>query len=511
MIKKINTIKSGTALVYALVIMSATSVILISLMQYIVSQIKFGYNRVEKEEALQIAEAGMYYYRWYLAHETSGKTAQQIQTFWDGTPLGTDLGNAYQADYESRGTYEISVTKPSAGSTSVLVESTGWTNKEPGIKRTVRVRFRRPSWSEYIFLSNSFMNFGDQAEVFGKVHSNGGIRFDGLAHNVISSLLARFDDTTYGGNRQEFGVHTTVNPADGAAPAYPWPAGTVPNRPDIFEAGREFPVPEVSFNGVVTDLANMKSQAQAGHGNYFNGAGEGRRIILKTDGTFDACTAVDQNDNTHAIQGYNGIISDASGSYSGTNGNVCTTNHCCSGSACPLIQNSRPSRGRCVSASSYSIVDNGVIFVENNAWVEGSVSNKKVTVVAAKLSGGGSDADIYIGISNNDIRLASYDCNNILGLVAQRDVTVLNDCPTNFIIDAALLAQTGRVGIVGGMAGKQSLTFNGAIASYLQPFFQNGGSGFSDRTYNFNNNLLYCPPPYFPTGTEYSIDLWEEL
>jgi hypothetical protein len=28
---------------------------------------------------------------------------------------------------------------------------------------------------------------------------------------------------------------------------------------------------------------------------------------------------------------------------------------------------------------------------------------------------------------------------------------------------------------------------------------------------NFDNNLLYYPPPYFPTGTEYSIDLWDEL
>jgi len=134
-----------------------------------------------------------------------------------------------------------------------------------------------------------------------------------------------------------------------------------------------------------------------------------------------------------------------------------------------------------------------------------------MTIAAANLSGGGDPADVYIGISNSNLRYASYDCNNMLGVIAQRDVRVLNDCPTNFIVDAALLAQTGLVGIVGGMAGKQSLTFNGAIASYLQPYFQNGNSGFADRTYNFNNNLLYCPPPYFPTGTEYSIDLWDEL
>ncbi|EKD46438.1 MAG: hypothetical protein ACD_67C00237G0005 [uncultured bacterium] len=127
------------------------------------------------------------------------------------------------------------------------------------------------------------------------------------------------------------------------------------------------------------------------------------------------------------------------------------------------------------------------------------------------MSGGGNQADIYIGISDNDLRFSAYDCSNMLGLVAQKDIRVLNDCPNDFTVDAALLAQTGLVGIVGGMGGKNSLTFNGAISSYLQTYFMNGNSGFADRTYNFNNNLLYCPPPYFPTGTEYAIDLWDEL
>jgi hypothetical protein len=152
-----------------------------------------------------------------------------------------------------------------------------------------------------------------------------------------------------------------------------------------------------------------------------------------------------------------------------------------------------------------------VIFVENNVWVEGDVNNKKLTIVGADLSGSGNQADIYIGISDRSLRFAAYDCNNMLGLVAQRDVRVLNDCPDDFTVDAALLAQTGLVGIVNGMGGKYALTFNGAISSYLQPYFQSGGSGFADRLYNFNNNLLYCPPPYFPTGTEYAIDLWDEL
>lgn len=473
--------KRGSTLAYVLVIMTVVTIILVSMLGYITSQIKFSINRVEKEKAFQIAEAGIYYYRWYLAHETSGKTALEINSFLEtGGPMGFTPDSV---EYYGMGEYQLVIEPPIAGSTIINVESTGWSNKVPDMKRTVKVRFRRPSWSEYSFLSNSFMNFGDQSEVYGKVHSNNGIRFDGLAHNTVSSLIPSFYDPTYGGSKKQFGVHTTVNPADPDAPAYPWPSGTVPERPDIFMGGREFPVSEVSFTGVTTDFANMKNQAQSGQGKYFDSTGLGRRIILKSDGTFDVCTVNTANANLHTISRY------LRNSGSGT----CTS---CSG----------------LCLSNYPIPPGGMIFVENNVWVEGVINNQRVSIIAANLSGGGDKRDIYIGISNNNLQYVAYNCSNMLGLIAQRDVRVLNECPTDFIVDAALLAQEGTVGINdNGFSGKDSLTFNGAIASYLQPYFQHGNSGFALRLYNYDNNLLYCPPPYFPTGTEYAIDLWEEL
>lgn len=482
--------KKGSALVYALVIMTVVMILLVSLLGYISAQLKFSFNRVEKEKAFQIAEAGVYYYRWYLAHETSGKTAIEINNFLQtGGPMGFSPA---QADYEHIGAYQLTITPPTPGSTMITIQSVGWSYRVPTMKRTVSVRFRRPSWSEYTFLSNSFMNFGNEAEVFGKVHSNGGIRFDGVAHNTVSALPVKFNDPSHGGCK-EFGVHTHRGTDDPCAPFsnLPWPDNTVPNRPDVFMGGREFPVPEVSFSGITTDLSNMKTQAQAGNGRYFNDNANGdrdvdlgRHIILKSNGTYDICTVVKAN-SPHDIANAKG--------YQKNSGSG-TCNSC---------------GGECLS--NYSIIDDGVIFVENNVWVEGTVNNKKLTIVAANLSGGGDAKDIYIGISNSNLRYASYNCDNMLGLVAQQDILVLNECPSDFTVDAALLAQTGLVGIVSGMGGKYSLTFNGAIASYLQSYFQNGNSGFADRTYNFDNNLLYCPPPYFPTGTEYAIDLWEEL
>lgn len=474
--KRCGKRKSGSALVYALVMMTAVMIILVSMLGYISAQLKFSFNRVERERSFQTAEAGVYYYRWYLAHETSGKTAEELAAFWQ-EPGTLGVVSPYEADYEGIGKYKVEVTAPSSGSTIVIVKSTGWTYKSPEVKRTVEVRFRRPSWSEYIILSNDFLNFGSGSIVYGRVHSNTGIRFDGTAYNVISALVPSFNDPTHGGNDLDFGVHTHRVPADPEAPDYPWPDGAVPERPDVFLAGREFPVPEVSFSGITSDLSAMKDAAQNG-GKYFDDTAP-RRIILKTNGTFDVC----------AVNAYNSSSLNIT-SYKKTGGSgTC--------SSCD---------GACLS--NYPIPGGGVIFVENNAWVEGTVDNKKITITAANLLGG-NPSNIYIGMSN--IRYTSYDGSDVIGIVAQRNITVIRDCPDDFIIDAALLAQTGVIGINQNVSSKNSITINGALASYLQPYFAHGVSGYGERTYNFDNNLLYYPPPYFPTGAEYSIDLWEEL
>lgn len=469
--KKYNN--RGSVLAYALIIVSITTIILVSILGYISSQLKFSFNRVEKEKAFQIAEAGIYYYRWYLAHETSGKTAQEINTFLQtGGPMGFSPA---AVNYEDIGQYQIEIEQPVAGSTILNVESTGWSNKEPDLKRTVKVRFRRPSWSEYSVLADDFMRFGAGTNVFGKIHSNGGIRFDGVASNVVSSLLPTVDDPDHGGGN-EFGVHTHNNPVD------PLPPTAVPERTDIFEAGRQFPVSEVSFNGAISDLNLMRTESQAGHGIYFNDI-YGRKITLRNDGKMDVCRVAVYGASSYGISRYR--RNDDSGN--------CNT---CSGQCAP---------------TTYDIPNNGVIFIEDrNAWVEGTINGIKITIAVA-----GATSDIYIGVNN--LRYTNYDGSDIIGLVAQRNISVILDSQDFLTIDAALLAQSGRVGrdyYIGNF--KNTITINGSIATNMRYGFSwvCGGtycSGYANRNLNFDNNLLYYPPPYFPTGNEYAIDLWEEL
>ena len=286
--------------------------------------------------------------------------------------------------------------------------------------------------------------------------------------------MANFDDPDHGGN-VEFGVHTHVRvppltgiSADSLSSERP-PTSPVPLRSDVFLAGRQFPVPETSFSGVLSDLSFMKTKAQnPSTGRYFNNSGEGRHIILKADGNMDVRRVTSYNTTSNSITGES-------------------------------------------SSVTYPIPNQGVVFVEDNVWVEGTVNNKRVTIVAANLVGG-AQANAFIGMNN--IRYTNSDGSDIIGIIAQNDVEVIRESQNFLTIDAALLAQGGRVGRenYGTSDHKNTITINGSIATNLRyGFAYTSGAGYTNRNLNFDNNLIYFPPPYFPTGTQYAIDQWEEL
>lgn len=466
--------KKGSALAYGIVIMTVVAIILSSTVTFLAQQTKLSLRVHAREQAFQIAESGIRYYRWYLAHTVEGRTSAQIADFWEnGNPVGVE--DPYEVEYvdpggSAIGRYRLAVTPPSEGSTAVEVTATGWTYRYPNDTRTITVRFRKPAWSENAFTLNSFNRFGEGTEVFGRIHSNAGIRFDGLAHNLVTSSVSTFNDPDHtGGN--EYGVHTHKTTTD------PLPPTALPDRTDVFMAGRQFPVPVVDFNGVIGDLSYMKSQAQAGvnGSRYFDNSQQGRHIIFNSDGTYSIRTVRSFSSGTNQI-----------GSYQG-------------------------------NWSTYTIPNDGVIFVENNVWVEGTVSNKRVTVAAANLISA-SLKSIYLG---RDIRYASYDdCSNMVGLIAQNDIEIYKASEDDLRIDASLIAQTGRVGRQNYQGGtdvhKTLITIYGAIASNERYGFEwadNNGNhvgGYYNRDIIYDRNILYCPPPFFPTGSQYEQDLWHE-
>ena len=245
--------KDGFITIYLLITISVTITLLTGLIVFVSSSQRRSSNNVSRNQALEVAEVGIYNYKWYLAHSLDGKNAQQIKEFWQA---GDARGVAENYEQEVKdfygepiGKYEISVDPPDPDSTIISVTSTGWNYRHPHIKKSVKVRFRRPSWCEYSVAANDVMRFGTGTSVYGPIHSNNGIRFDGVAYNQVTSAV----ETYYDPDTQQIkpGVWTSQS-----------------NEDEVFLAGKEFPVPAIDFNGITTDLSYIKEEAQA-NGLYF--------------------------------------------------------------------------------------------------------------------------------------------------------------------------------------------------------------------------------------------------
>ncbi|KKU70398.1 MAG: hypothetical protein UX94_C0007G0027 [Parcubacteria group bacterium GW2011_GWA2_47_21] len=471
--------KRGQILIQVIVFGSIAVYLFSGLVGWTALNIKASRQAYSREEALQIAEAGIDYYRWHLAHAPAD--------FQDGTGgPGPYVHDFRDKDGNVIGQFSLNITPPPLGSSLVVVESTGNLNADMPVLRKIAAQLAKPSIAKYAVVANDFMRFGEGTEVFGPIHSNQGIRFDGLAHNVVSSAVASYNDPDHSGGN-EFGVHTHVVPAD------PLPPLPVPARTDVFEIGRQFPVPAVDFAGITADLAQMKTDAEA-NGFYRPSAGAlGYHIVLRTDDTFD-------------LYRVTGRVNPPSG---------CTNSQNQSGWSTWSIQNQH-------LIGNFPFPANGIIFLEDDIFVDGQINGGRLTIVAAFLPDNPPFRKNII--VNSDLLYTQYDGSDVLGLIAQGNINVGMVSDNDLRIDAALIAQNGRVGRhyyrpPGGGSQRcspyhtrQTITLWGMIATNQRyGFAYTDGTGYQIRNLNYDGSLLYAPPPSFPLTSDQYITLsWEE-
>lgn len=471
-------------MVIGVLVFSAIGVMLVTaLVSWSITSNTFSNRVLAREQSLQIAEAGIEYSRWYLAHFQTGYTlgnsgpGPYVYTFNDknGTAIGT---------------YTITVTPPLVGSTLVRITSKGETYADPDAARTIAIQLAIPSLAKYAVVANDTMRFGLGTEIFGPLHSNGGIRFDGIAWNKVTSALADYDDPDHTGNN-EFGVHThvvgaTTNDTFRASEA---PPQTVPVRTDVFKAGREFPVPAVDFTGIISDLATIKTEATT-TGNYYAASGaQGYLFVLKTDDTYDVYR-VQTLTNAPSGQCKNDLTETGWGTWS--------------------VQTK-------TFLGNHAFPTNGLIFAEDNVWVEGTIDGTRLTIGAAKFPDNASQRKSIT--VNNDLLYVHKDGTEALALIAQNNINIGMVSDTDIEIDAALVAQNGRVGRYYYNNScfpyniRSSATLFGMIATNKRYGFAfTNGTGYTTRTIIYDASLLYSPPPNFPLAADnYQIISWDEL
>ena len=138
---------------------------------------------------------------------------------------------------------------------------------------------------------------------------------------------------------------------------------------------------------------------------------------------------------------------------------------------------------------------NGALYSSPTVVVSGQV-NGRVTVA-----------------SNNDIVVAGdltyvADGDDVLGLIARNDVLVALWAPFNLSWRAATIAQNEWRSWVGSPTTHGTMTFTGSSAVKGNSYM----SMFATRVYQYDETLIFLPPPWFPTLEEaYTIVLFREL
>ena len=485
-----SSYNDGYLLIQVLVFGAVAVIIISGLVAFAAANIKLGRRIVLSEQAFQMAEAGLEYYRWHLAHDPSDYT--------DGTGQpGPYVKNFYDKDGILLGTFSLDIIPPPLGSTLVTLQSTGISAQDTSVQRTIISKLAIPSFANFAAVANAVMRFGSGTEVFGPIHSNNGIRFDGIAHNLVTSLLSNYNDPIHSG-ANEFAVHTHVNPPPGTGlnnsfrPLEAPPTSPVMSRTDVFIAGRSFPAPEVEFDTIMNDLIQMKADAESGGLYFASSTVSGYQITLKTDDTFDLFRV----NNLRAVP---------SGCTSGTSGWGSWT---ASSTTLTLLGN-------------YPFPANGLIFLDDNVWVEGTIDGARLTIVAARIP----DDDVNQRRSmtfNNNILYTNYDGTDVIALIGQNNVNAGLYSEDNLRIDAALVAQNGRVGRFSysdtdcaPYDRRNTLTLYGTIVTALQYGFAYGDpvtNGYSFRNLIYDSFLLYNPPPFFPETEDFhEVIYWKEI
>lgn len=434
-------------------------------LSYIMVQHRAVQQEVWKAQSIAMAEAGAQYFRWHLAHNP--------------TDYASDTGEHAYPDPQGGvfGNYTIDVTPPPTGSTVATITVEGAPVGNPNARKRVRVLYGKPSLAQYAFLTNSNVWFGESEELSGRLHSNGGIRMDGIADSLVTSA----QDTYICG--AEHGC------ADEEKPGV-WGTGEIPEL-------WEYPKEAIDFNSLLLDLAQMQSNAQDGGVYLGDSGGFGYFVEFFADGTL----TINRVTSVRApVYGYDG--------------NDWT-----------YEQNDKANWTPVSGYQHIPIPSNGLIFLEDDVWVGGDV-NGRATLVAARLPDGSAPyADIYI---QEDITYVAKDGTNTLGLIGQADVLVPLEVNEDILeIDAALVAVNGhayryyypqwtydpyktyairdRIETYGTLITNTTWTWSWVSDTSTVV------SGFEETETTYDPDLLFAPPPSFPTQDEFSFISWEEL
>lgn len=476
-------------------------------------------NAVRRQQAFNIAEAGVNYYLWHMAHNGSDfKDGKDYPATGDpNLGFGPYVHNYIGDDGSVQGTYTLWVRPQTVGSTVAKVRSIGKTND--GTIRTIEAQIGATSFASYGLIANTEVWFGDSEAANGPVFSNTGIHLDGPNTDTAGSGRTTYrPDARYGG--------------DGAYHDGVWCSNSVPTCAARDKTNWLYPRPTVDFNQVKGALCIMKRVAFA------NDSSTSPLSSLS-----NACQQTPASRSSAYIPRY------SSNSFTSDRGyfiqlNTNNTYDLYKVSAEDDTETTyQNALSRSVVQTGIAIPSSGVIFVEDNVWVRTNPSfHGRVTIAAGRLASDTEEADINI-VGN--LLYSSKTSTDAIGLIAENNVIISPYAPPpsgsfTFEIDAAALAVKGSVTwpdeyktdknycTPGWAANDQKFVFYGSVATFqnwtwnytrggycanakYDPVLNRYISGVKNTVTTYDYNLLFAPPPSYPITGGYNILGWREV
>lgn len=453
--------------------MGVFMVLFSSLLGYLVVQYNWVKQKTEQERALQIAEAGVEYYRWRLSHFPTDIT--------DGTGGPGPYIHVYE-DPETGAIGEFSLEvggEVLCGEVQVVqATSTGWTYKDPSITRTIVVKIARPTVADYSYLVDSNVWAGSSRTIIGPYHSNGVVRMDGDNRSAVTSKINTADCGPTG--LGDCGTYwNDINGVYGAG-----------SNPQWWRWGQ----PDIPFTNFDFDFGQMETRALS-DGIYLpkisdDASSFGYYLELQNDRTVDI----------YEVDGvWRWVTSETPGgqdiSFPELAGTMDTYR---------TFLRSEPIPQDCP-----------LVYVSDRTWLEGDVSGK-VTVVANDV--GAAAPDLFL---QDNIVYETGGGTDGLTVLAERNLLIPLYVPDHMTINGVFFAQKGSYGRnyypdvwpYNGYREQSRLTTNGTVVSKLRTGTQWGTvQGFEIRDDSYDRNLAESPPPMTPfTSPDFRFIEWREV
>lgn len=470
-------------------------------------------NNVKSQEAFNIAEAGVNYYLWHMAHDnTDYKDGQTVPAAPDpALGYGPYVHDYIDSNAVKQGTYTLWIKPQSAGSTIVTVRSIGQATGS-NIKRTVEAQIGAASFASYALLSDQEFWFGSNEAANGPVFSNVGVHMDGPSADTVEAANSSYvPQYRYGGDGNSHpGVWCSTSV-------------TTPNCNTRDKSNWLYPKPSIDFNTVATALCNLKQVA----------LGSTDATVCSTRPTTRTASYVPQYSTSGSYSANRGYLVQLNTNNTYDLYRVSSENDQASSYTSALTRTS--------VATGIAVPASGVIFVEDNVWVRTNPTyHGRVTIASGRL---GSSYSTNITIVD-DILYSTKDGSDAIGLVTENNVIIPPYAPPasggfTFEVNAAVLAQSGSVSwqqyyegtsscTKGWTSNNQNFVYYGSVASRLSwtwNYIRGGScgnmvrdlgsgyyySGIMQTATNYDYNLLYAPPPSYPVTGSYNILSWREV